>query len=587
MLIEDLKNRFLNDLNALAVKSLSSSQPPDEVKRVDLTKIFKSAKLEEPKNKGFGDLTTNAAMAAASILKKNPIDVANIIISEILSKYPEIMEPSVAAPGFINFNLKDDFIFSSLGEIFEKGADYGKNSSGNNVKIQLEYVSSNPTGNLHIGHGRWGVTGDILSSIYESNGFNVQREYYVNDYGTQSRIFAACVKSIYLENIGIPFEYPQDGYPKESLMPVADKLFERFKESLVIDKNTCEVDDETIEKESIDIMLSFIKDTLESIGVVFDCWFKESSLYENKGFEQNLDFLRKNDLVYEKDEALWFKSTNYGDDKDRVLIRADGNPTYFASDIMYLINKKNRGFKQIIYILGADHHGYILRLKAIGKAIGLEDNCVNVIIGQLVRLTENGEVLKMSRRKGRSVTLDDLVSEVGKDAVRYFFSMNSFDTHLDFDISLAKKKSNSNPVFYVQYAHARIRSILRKISAQSCENFKIDALNIDLKQKQGLFKELVSDKKECIFKNESERNLAVLLLKYPDVVLESCRNNSCYYLNQYAYKLAGSFHYFYNHNKILSKSKKVNIKRFLLAMACEIVLKNCLEILGISAPDKM
>jgi arginyl-tRNA synthetase len=333
-------------------------------------------------------------------------------------------------------------------------------------------------------------------------------------------------------------------------------------------------------------MLSFIKETLSSIGVEFDNWFLESSLYENNNFEKTIQFLKDNNLIYEKDNALWFKSTKYGDDKDRVIVRSDGNPTYFASDIMYLINKKERGFETLIYILGADHHGYISRLKAIGKSIGMPEDEIIIIIGQLVRILEDKEVLKMSRRKGRGMTLDELIKSVGKDAVRYFFSMNSFDTHMDFDVSLARKKSSKNPVFYVQYAHARIGSIIRKIK----EVMPINLSESDIKEIESLnytfYQKILNDIDEVEFKNKNERNLAWTLLLLPDILYNSCKNNAPYFLTQYLYRLSTEFHYFYNHNLIISKNK-INLKRLTLTIAVKIILKNGLEILGISAPDKM
>jgi arginyl-tRNA synthetase len=333
-------------------------------------------------------------------------------------------------------------------------------------------------------------------------------------------------------------------------------------------------------------MVSFISDTLKSIGVEFDVWFFESSLYEDDLFKKALDFLKKRNLTYREDGALWFDSTNFGDDKDRVIIRKDGDPTYFASDIMYLINKKERGFDYLLYILGADHHGYISRLKAIASAIGMDRDKVSIIIGQLVRIVEDGEVQKMSRRKGRGFTLDDLVAEVGKDAVRYFFSMNSFDTHLDFDISLAKKRSSKNPVFYVQYAFARIGSILRKLKENKPANLKEDFVLSPEDYDAEAFKEFLSLVDKNNFKNFSERNLAWTLLLFPDTVRDACKNDAPYFINQYLYRLAGEFHYFYKHNKIIINDK-VNIKRLLLALTTRLVLKKGLEILGVSAPEKM
>ena len=283
---------------------------------------------------------------------------------------------------------------------------------------------------------------------------------------------------------------------------------------------------------------------------------------------------------------MWFKSTNYGDDKDRVIVRSDGNPTYFASDIMYLIDKKERGFDFLIYILGADHHGYISRLKAIGKSMGMADDAINIVIGQLVRLVEGKDVLKMSRRKGRGMTLDDLAKEVGKDAVRYFFSMNSFDTHLDFDVNLAKKRTSHNPVYYVQYAHARIESIIKKLSEVKPDNIGERQIN-EIKNPGPMFcSNLIKDLSEMQFKNKSERNLAWVLSLFPDIIFDACKNNSPHFLTQYLYRLSAQFHYFYKHNIIIGKNR-ANVKRLMLVLAAKIVLKNALSVLGISAPERM
>ena len=582
LLINDLKVKFLDEIKNYII---NNNQEID-ISSNSIEKIFKSIRFEEPKNKEFGDLTTNAAMVLASYLKTKPLDLANDIKNKIFLNWDIINKVEVINPGFINFNIKDNFILKNLVIIFKENEKFGENNSGGLKKIQLEYVSSNPTGNLHIGHGRWGVMGDILSNIYKKNGYDVFREYYVNDYGTQAKLFSECVKSLYLKKFNIDFAYPEEGYPQTTVEPVAEKLFEKFEDGFILNKNPLATDDEAIKKHAINIMLSFIRETLSSIGVEFDNWFLESSLYENNNFEKTIQFLKDNNLIYEKDNALWFKSTKYGDDKDRVIVRSDGNPTYFASDIMYLINKKERGFETLIYILGADHHGYISRLKAIGKSIGMPEDEIIIIIGQLVRILEDKEVLKMSRRKGRGMTLDELIKSVGKDAVRYFFSMNSFDTHMDFDVSLARKKSSKNPVFYVQYAHARIGSIIRKIK----EVMPINLSESDIKEIESLnytfYQKILNDIDEVEFKNKNERNLAWTLLLLPDILYNSCKNNAPYFLTQYLYRLSTEFHYFYNHNLIISKNK-INLKRLTLTIAVKIILKNGLEILGISAPDKM
>jgi len=529
--------------------------------------------LGEPKNKDFGDLSTNAAMVLVPILRQKPMEIAKILVDNILSKWGILAGVSIAAPGFINLAFSEGFIKNKLSEISPSGSGYGSNESGKGIKIQIEFVSANPTGSLHIGHGRWGSLGDSLSNIYDANGYDVCREYYVNDFGAQIRNFESCLGCLYLRNTGNDVHYPENGYPEEPVKTVADEIFAAKGEKFLIksdnqSENQVKVDVASIGREGIDIMISRIKNTLNSMGVEFDEWFPESKLYENSNFDRTITDLKQKEIVYEKDGALWFKTSQFGDDKDRVVIRSDGEPTYFASDILYLLNKIQRGFSQLIYILGADHHGYIKRLHAIGKAVGFDDNNISVIIGQLVRLVKKGEAVRMSKRKGKIYSLDDLIKEVGRDAVRYFFSMNSFDTPMDFDIGLAKQKSNQNPVYYVQYAHARISSIIEKVTSEK-------PINTEIKSDNGI-----------VFKNKEEIELAKTLIFYPDVISDACKNDAPHFVTRYLYRLASQFHYFYNHYRIISESN-LDIDRLRLVLLVKIVLENALKILGVSAPDKM
>lgn len=558
MIINTLRQKLLDDISVFLSEYKSGEYSADG-------KVLQNIMLGEPKNKDFGDLSTNAAMVLAPILKQKPMEIAKMLVDNMLSKWEILAEISIAAPGFINLAFSEGFIKDKLSEIPFNGSDYGSNKSGKGIKIQIEFVSANPTGSLHIGHGRWGSLGDSLSNIYDANGYDVCREYYVNDFGAQIRNFASCLGCLYLRNIGKDAPYPEDGYPEELVKTVADEIFAAKGE-----KSPVKVDVASIGREGIDIMISRIKNTLNSMGVEFDEWFKESTLYENSNFDRTMLDLKQKEIVYEKDGALWFKTSQFGDDKDRVVIRSDGEPTYFASDILYFLNKMKRGFSQLIYILGADHHGYIKRLHAIGKAVGFSDVNISVIIGQLVRLVKKGEAARMSKRKGKVYSLDDLIKEVGRDAVRYFFSMNSFDTPMDFDIDLAKQKSNQNPVYYVQYAHARISSIIEKVKSEKFINAEIKSDLKDLK----------------VFKNKEEIELAKTLIFYPDVILDACRNDAPHFVTQYLYRLASQFHYFYNHYRIIEESN-LDSDRLRLVLLVKIVLENALKILGVSAPDKM
>lgn len=549
----------------------------------DLTQItdgVNNLTVEEPKNEKFGDLSTNAAMILAPLLKKNPLEVAGILKEKLISGLKQVDNINIVKPGFINFNLKDEFIVKGLKEITTRKDKFGFNRSGRGISVHLEYVSSNPTGNLHIGHGRWGVLGDSLANIYAACGYKVFREYYVNDYGTQMEKFSECARCVYLKHFGRDIPYPEDGYPENTVSTAVKRLIGKHNDGLIIRKGSwLEVNINLFKKEILKIMVSYISGTLALMNVKYDRWFYESSLYDNSNFEKVIKDLKSRDVVYEKDGALWFRTSRYVDDKDRVVIRKDGNPTYFASDILYLMDKAGRDYNRILYILGADHHGYVDRLKAVSKALGLAEGRIEVIIGQLVKIVDKGQALKMSRRKGRIYTLRELIQEVGKDAVRFFFSMNSFDTPMDFDINLAKQKSAQNPVFYVQYAHARIESILEKIkkadSAEPClKDFSIDEIDVS----------------KVRFKNESERKLAKILILYPDMVYSSCMNNAPHLITRYLCRLATEFHYFYNNFRVVNDSENktaVDMDRFVLIILVRQVLQNALKLLGVSAPKKM
>ena len=529
--------------------------------------------IEEPRNKDFGDLSTNAAMVLAPVMKKSPMDIAREIVDEAISGWKEVEDISIVKPGFINFKLRTGYLVKALKEIVKDRESYGKNTSGRGVKVQFEYVSSNPTGDLHIGHGRWGALGDVLANIYNANGYEVQKEYYVNDHGSQAEKFTQCAEALYLEHFGKKADYPEDGYPREIVAVAVQSLIEKHKDSFLSGDFT------GFKQEIIKVMADHISETLGMMGVEFDRWFYESSLYEGKNFEKRVKDLKARDLVYEDEGALWFRSSDYGDEKDRVVIRGDGNPTYFASDIMYLESKAERGFDRIFYILGADHHGYVDRLIAVGKALGIEETKLEIIIGQLVNIVKDGQTIKMSRRKGKLYTLRDLVEEVGKDAVRYFFSSVSFDTPMDFDIGLAKQRSNQNPVYYIQYAHARIESIFKKIREEAPVNMDPRDMSLDR-----------FDFSQLELKSGSGKQIAKILALYPDIVYSSCTNNAPHMINQYLFRLATEFHHFYNKHRILKATEggsEVELSRVGLILLIQRVLKNALNLLDISAPEKM
>ncbi|MBM3706947.1 MAG: arginine--tRNA ligase [Actinobacteria bacterium] len=637
MIINNLKQKLNKDVAEL----IGLLEKQGLILKENLEKLnISNITIGPPKNKTFGDLSTNAAMVLAPALQESPIKTAEMLEEKVFFKWNEIQSISIVPPGFINLSLSQDFIVEKLLEISSRNEGFGFNDSGKNIKIQIEFVSANPTGSLHIGHGRWAALGDALSNIYNANGFNVWREYYVNDYGSQVNKFALCIRSLYLNHFGKVIAYPDDGYPKEIAETIAAEIIDRYGDKFLIrvqpdkkDENLnkfkknleeksiktnkssvktnqsnqsfdLDADLDALAKKGIKIMLDRIKNTLKSMNVSFDEWFYESSLYKKTHLEDTVEKLKNRGLIYHKDEALWFKSFEFGDDKDRVVIRTGGEPTYFASDIMYLLNKIGRGFDRLIYILGADHHGYIKRLHAVGKAVGYDDEKINVIIGQLVRLVKKGKAVRMSKRDGTFYNLDDLIMEVGKDAVRYFFTTSSFDTPLDFDIELAKQKSNKNPVYYVQYAHARIVSVIEKIKELfSKRQLSVNEKDLDLssvmenlkkakiaggKKFNDVFNGIISkiNFKNLNLENAEEFELAKILMLYPDIIYDACINNAPYLINQFLYRLASQFHYFYNHYRIIDEGK-LNKDRFKLILLVRIVLANAMKILSINAPLKM
>jgi arginyl-tRNA synthetase len=622
MIVNNLKKRLTEDI----LKLVAEYKEKDKISESDVLGFnVANITIGQPKNKRFGDLTTNAAMVLAPALKDNPIRIAEMLKEKIFLKWKEIQNCSIVSPGFINFSLSKNFIYKELSEIANQNEKYGFNERGKKIKIQIEFVSANPTGNLHIGHGRWAALGDSLSNIYSANGFNVSREYYVNDYGSQIKKFALCIRCLYLRHFRMDVPYPEDGYPEEIVKTVVAEIIDRYGDKFLVgtglnetvinfnkdlqeqsidSKQSIDVNLDTIGNEGMRVMLDKISNTLKSISVEFDKWFCESSLYESSNFEKKVKKLMDKGIIYQKDDALWFKSFEFGDDKDRVVIRTGGEPTYFASDILYLLNKIDRGFDRLIYILGADHHGYVKRLHAIGKAVGYDDEKINVIIGQLVRLVKKGEIVKMSKRKGKVYNLDDLIREVGKDSVRYFFTTSSFDTPLDFDIGLAKQKSNKNPVYYVQYAHARIASVIGKIkelypkgqllvdekelNLSSLMQFQNSRKTNSRESLKNIFDSLISQVNFNNFSldNTEEFELAKILIFYPDIIYDACSNNAPYLVNQFLYRLASQFHYFYNHYRVIDEGK-LDTDRFKLILLARIVLVNAFKMLNITAPLKM
>ncbi|MGL5206877.1 MAG: arginine--tRNA ligase [Acidaminococcaceae bacterium] len=519
--------------------------------------------LEVPPQKEFGDFATNFAMQAARSLKCNPRVVAQAVVDNLACAY--IDKTEIAGPGFINFYLKQDWVYGLLGNILAQGDAYGDLKQENPEKIQLEYVSANPTGPLHVGHGRGAAVGSALANLMKAAGYNVTREYYINDAGNQVENLAASVNARYLDLMGVECEFPENGYHGVDIIDTAERIVKIYGDKFM----QMEEEERLLEFKTLALKekLAALKEDLQAFNVDFDIWFSEKTLHEEGRIKAACDFLLERGHMYEKDGALWLKSTEYGDDKDRVVIRDNGIPTYLAADIAYHRDKFERGFDHVINLWGADHHGYIARMKAAVGSLGYKPEQLEVLILQMVSLYRNGELVKMSKRTGQSVTLNELIEEVGTDAARFFFIMRSIDSQLDFDLTLATEKSSDNPVYYVQYAYARICSILKQIAD---ENIAVDA-------KAPL----------TALTAEVEINLIKKLGEYPELIAAGAKERAPHRVAHYVYELAGLFHSFYNQCRILGVEPEVQQSRLLLVVAVRHVLKHALNILGISAPERM
>ena len=552
----------LKDLIEAAVKQVASELS------VDLPTDFQ-LKLERPRDPKFGDWATNIAMQLAKKIGMPPRDLAEKIIA-IVEKDELIKSASVAGPGFMNFSLSSVWIGETISSVLTQGADWGRCNIGKGQKVQVEFVSANPTGPLHMGHGRGAAVGDITANILAFAGYQVSREYYINDAGLQMELLGKSVRSKYFAHFGKPdlAPFPEDGYQGEYISEVAKVLIERYGESLLSLS-----EDESISlfsKESGDYILnSLIKKDLADFGVHFDTYYSEKSLYDNNMVYPTVELLRQRGFAYEKDGATWFCSTEFGDDKDRVLIRANGVPTYFMSDITYLKTKYDRGFEKTIYVWGADHHGYVPRIRSANKALGFPDDGIEVLLIQMVNLVRDGVPVQMSKRAGTIVTLKEIVNEVGRDAARLFFVLRRSDSTVDFDLELAKKASSENPVYYMQYAHARISSIKRELASR------------------GISMPTLADLDLSTLDNETSTALAKAISRFPEEIALAAREAAPHKIVYYATELAEAFHAFYNSNRIIGSPENVAASRLLLMEATQVTLRNALAILGVSAPEKM
>lgn len=531
-------------------------------KAFDVDMDIENIVIEIPKDKSHGDYSTNTAMQLARTLKKNPREIANGLVEALDKEAGAIESCEIAGPGFINFMMNKSTLASVIDKVLEAGDHYGENVSGNHLKINVEYVSANPTGDLHLGHARGAAWGDSVTRLMKASGYEVCREFYVNDAGNQIINLAHSLMARYAQEFGIEKEMPEDGYHGKDVIAIAKQIVKEQGDKYLNDAS--EEAFQFFKKEGIRLELAKLQRDLDMFRVHFDVWTSEQSLHDEGRVVKALETLGALGKTYEQDGAIWFRSTEYGDDKDRVLKKSDGSYTYLVPDIAYHITKFERGFDKLVNFWGADHHGYVPRMKAAMQALGKNKDQLEVDIIQMVRLVEDGNEVKMSKRTGNAVTIRELCEEVGVDAVRYFFVQRALDTHLDFDLGLARKQSNDNPVYYAQYAHARICSILRQAPAMKpCDGY-----------------DLLTDEKET--------QLLKYINEFPNVVADAAKARAPHKMCNYIQKLASYFHSFYNACKVIDmENEALSAQRVALLKATRITLKNALNLIGVEAIEKM
>lgn len=515
--------------------------------------------VEVPKKREQGDFSTNIAMQLTKVLKDNPRNIAEKIV-EVLSKNTnEIKTIEIAGPGFINIYLNDEYVFSGISNVIKQGKNYGSSSIGKKEKVDIEFVSANPTGILHLGTARGAAYGSNLANIMSFAGYDVTKEYYINDAGNQIINLGISLKERYKGLCGLEENMPEDGYYGSEIIDIAKTIFDKYGNSKL------DEDLEFFKKVAVDYLLNIIKTDLSNFGVTFDVWTSEKSIRAKGRIEESLKILDEKGLVYKKDNATWLKTTVYGDDKDRVLIKTDGSYTYLVPDIAYHLDKFDRGFDYLVDVFGADHHSYVSRLKASIEALGYDKDKLEVRLLQMVRLLRDGEIVKMSKRTGGNITISELVGEIGKDAARYFFATRSLDGQMDFDINLALKKSSENPFFYVGYANARICSILKDAKEK----------NIDI----------CTDIKEAI--DIDSKALLLKVYEFTEVLASAALKKEPHLITNYVYELASMFHNYYGKHKILTDDIKMSEKRLGLIKTVGITITNALKLIGVKAPEKM
>ncbi len=527
--------------------------------------VVPEVQIEVPGNPEHGDFASNLAMAMARAEKKPPRQIAEALVSA-LADCAFLSKVEIAGPGFINFTLTPACWYEVLHDIAAEREKYGLSETGQGRKVQVEFVSANPTGPLHIGHGRGAAVGDAVAAILQATGFEVQREYYVNDAGNQVATLGRSIWMRMREQNGETIIFPEDGYQGEYVQDLATKLSEENPSVADLEEN------EAVKRCTafgISKMLNWIAADLKIFGVTFDNWFSEQSLYDRNMVEIELAKLAAKGLSYEQDNALWLRTTDYGDDKDRVLIKSDGSPTYFASDVAYHMEKFDRGFERVIDVWGADHHGYVPRMKAVVAGLGRPADDLEVLLIQMVNLLRDGQPCSMGKRSGNFITLREVLDEVGKDACRFYFLMRRSDSQLDFDLELAKRQSSDNPVYYVQYAHARVCSINRTAEEQGVtlpKHGDIDLSSLILPEELLLTKHLA---------------------RYPETVICAAQYCEPHRIVYYLQELAAQFHSYYNRQRVLVENTATTQARLYLIDSIRTVLANALKLLGVDAPERM
>jgi len=548
-------------LTALVEEALAASADELGLRREDLPEV----ELSTPKQKEHGDFATNVGLAVARRAGRTAREVAQVL-HDHLPRAPFVERVEIAGPGFLNFFVTDEWLHDALREAARLGPAFGRRAPIGRA-VQVEFVSANPTGPLHIGHARNAVIGDAIAAVMEAAGWTVQREYYFNDAGRQMDLFGSSVEARYLQRIGRDADVPDEGYHGSYITDVAEELAAAFGDALV--DPPAEARHARVLHEGAELVLAGIEGTLERFGVRFDRFVHERELHASGGVEQAVERLRAGGHAYDADGAVWFRSTAFGDDKDRVLIRANGAPTYFAADCAYVWDKFGRGFDHLIYVWGADHHGDVVRVKGAAEAMGFDPDAVEIVLYQFVTLFRGGELVRMSKRAGDIVTLDELLDEVGVDATRFTLLSRSSDSPIDFDIELVKRQTMDNPVYYVQYGHARIASILRHAAERGVELRPIEDADLSL------------------LSTEAEVELLKAIAELPARIAEAAELRAPHRLTYFAQDLASRFHRFYTECRVVTEDEALTQARLWLSSGAQLAIGNVLALLGVSAPDAM